>query len=293
MPIRLKPCTITTEYDLTEWSVADADRDRLVDTLAYLYLRQEENASRIIQVLDPRRRIPPGLVAENVVHKLTAPRPVDLHTFKNGNEREKEAAEHRIKASIWHRDGLLFQHLSWIVARQSMPKAYMTAPHVRHADKGFDGFIIEFNETQERLERIILCEDKASTNPRSIITSSVWKEIEAILRGERDDEVLADLTTLLKGVPGLDAEGVEDVVDAIFWDEARQFRVCVATGEDHRREGGFGHILKGFEGVAPGVAGSWIGGVLAFRDVRDGLNCLAEDVVARVRELSRKELAGV
>ncbi|WP_343312852.1 hypothetical protein AAIB41_08375 [Brucella sp. BE17] len=82
----------------------------------------------------------------------------------------------------------------------------MTSPHVRQADKGFDGFIIELEDGGREIKRIVLCEDKASKSPRSLISSSVWPEIGTILCGDRDDEILADLVTLLKSVPDIDAE---------------------------------------------------------------------------------------
>ena len=281
MPICLTSCS-STECDFSEWSVVEASRDRLVEALAFLYLQQEENALRIIENMTPRRRIPKGRVAENVVDKLTAPKPADLDLLISGNEEQRKTAEDRIKTSIWHRDGLLFQHVSWIAARKSIPNGYMTSPHVRQADKGFDGFIIQFDSANKQLERVILCEDKASSSPRSLITKSVWNEIKAIVRGERDDEVLADLATLLKAVPGLSAEGTEDLVDAIFWDQVRQFRVSVATGEDHRRVGGFEYLVNGFETVAPGPLPTRMGGVMAFEDVREGLQLLATEVISKV-----------
>lgn len=282
MPIYLKPAK-STECRFSEWSIVEDDRERLVDILAFLYLRQEENAQRVINALEPEYRLPKGKVAENVIKKLTAPKQKDVEAAKLGNDEEKKAAKKRIETSIWHRDGLLFQHISWIVARQTMPRGYMTSPHVRQADKGFDGFIIEFDESQEQIERIVLCEDKASEKPRELITKSVWPEIESIIRGDRDDEILADLATLLKSVPDIDAESA---VDDIFWEDARYFRVAVATGENRRKSGSFVHIVKGFEEVVTGPAEKRVAGVLPFEDVRQGLELLAQEVITKVKEIS-------
>lgn len=282
MPICLKP-TKSTECGFSEWSIVDDDRERLVEILAFLYLRQEKNAQRVINSLEPERRLPKGRVAENVISKLTAPKPEDVEAAKSGNEAEKESAKKRIETSIWHRDGLLFQHISWIVAKQTMPHSYMTSPHVRQADKGFDGFIIELDESKEQIERIILCEDKASEKPRTLISRSVWPEIKSIIRGDRDDEILADLATLLKGVPDIDAESA---VDNILWEDAHHFRVAVATGESRRKSGSFVHIVKGFKEVVTGPIEKRVAGVLPFVDVRQGLELLAQEVIDKVKELS-------
>lgn len=281
MPICLKP-EKSTGYRFSEWSITESDREKLVEILAFLYLRQEKNALHIINSLEPERRLPKGKVAENVIKKLTAPKQKDVEAAESGSPEEKKAAKKRIETSIWHRDGLLFQHISWIVARQAMPLGYMTSPHVRQADKGFDGFIIELDDSQKKIERIVLCEDKASEKPRTLIKSSVWPEIESIIRGDRDDEILADLTTLLKSVPDIDAESA---VDEIFWEGARHFRVSVATGENRRKSGSFVHIVDGFEKVVTGTVEKRAAGVLPFDDVRKGLDFLAREVIAKVEEI--------
>ena len=181
MPIHLKRCP-SDNCDLTEWSIAETDHESLVEALAYLYLFQERNTLRVIAALEPTRRAPRGRVSENVIDKLTAPAPELLALMKNGTDEERTRASNRAAKQIEHRDGLLFQYLSWIAARLAMPHGHLTAPHVRSADKGFDGFIIELDE-EEALKRVVLCEDKASIAPRGLITGSVWKEIKSIRSG--------------------------------------------------------------------------------------------------------------
>lgn len=282
MPITFNQAS-TAECEFSEWKISKKSRAKLIEVIAYLYLRQEENAQRVINALEPQRRVSKGRVAENVVKKLTAPRTEDVELLRSGTEAEKEAARKRIKTSVLHRDGLLFQHISWVAARLELPNGYMTSPHVRQADKGFDGFIIELDESVREIKRIVLCEDKASKSPRNLISSSVWPEIGTIRSGDRDDEILADLVTLLKSVPNIDAE---EAVDEIFWEGAREFRVAVATGEDQRRAGSFLHIIVGFEAVAGGVLEARTAGVLAFEDVRKGLDLLAGEVAAKVKEIA-------
>lgn len=282
MPLTIET-SLTSECDFAEWSIDNENRLKLVEVVAYLYLRQEENAQRVIGSLEPQRRVSKGKVAQNVVRKLTAPHAEDLELLQSGNDNEKDAAKKRIRTSIIHRDGLLFQHVSWVAARMAVPNGYMTAPHVRQADKGFDGFIVELDDGGEEIARIVLCEDKASNAPRGLITSNVWTDIEAILRGDRDDEILADLVTLLKSVPGIDAEAA---VDEVFWEEAREFRVAVATGEDQRKAGNFKHIVAGFEAVAGGSKTSRSAGVLAFDEVRKGLAVLAREVATKVEAIA-------
>ncbi|GAA6159589.1 hypothetical protein NBRC116589_17630 [Ruegeria sp. HU-ET01832] len=287
MPIQINSCE-SAECDLNEWSLGDPVAPQLIDALAYLYLRQERNAQNVIDALEPKRRSPPGRVAENVIRKLTAPDPKYTKIIEDGSQEEKEKAEKMARKEVERRDGLLFQHLSWIAARLSIPNGTQTPPHVRSADKGFDGFIIEMSEENDALERIVLCEDKASIAPRTLITSSVWKEIKSIRAGERDDEILADLTTLVGRVAGEDQDRAEAIVDDALWEEVRQFRVSVATGENIRRHGSFEHVLTGFQDVAPGGIESRTGSILPFEDVRIGLSELAAAVINRVHDITKE-----
>lgn len=284
MPISLKPFT-TKSCEFTEWSIDASKRKQLVEILAYLYLRQEDNASKVIAALSPRKTLSPGKVAANVIKKLTAPDPEDVSDLTSTDKSVQRKAKDRIKVSIYHRDGLLFQHISWIVAKQAFPNGIMTPPHVRNADKGFDGFVMALDEFGESIQSIVLCEDKASEAPRNLITQKVWPEIEAIIDGQRDDEVLAELVTLLKGVPSLNAE---DAVATMFWDESRHFRVCVATSEKirDRTSGNHTKVLDGFETKVIGASKKRVGGVLVFDDVREGLAALAEEVIEKVKELT-------
>ena len=286
MPVTQSQLT-STECNLTEWSIDPAKRDKLVKILAYLYLRQEQNAERIIETLETRTRSSTERVLPNAIAKLTAPRPADIEVSQHGDEVERKKAADRIKVSIWHRDGHLFQYLSWVVARLANPNDILTPPHVRQADKGFDGFIIEFDDAQKQVQKVVLCEDKASQDPRRLVTKKggVWDEITSICAGEREDEASSALTTLLKAVPGLSDEELEDAVDAIFWEKTRQFRVSIATGEDQRGTTDFAHLVAGFDNVALGALSSRIGGVLPFDDVRNGLHQLAQDVIAKLQSI--------
>ncbi|MDZ4394471.1 MAG: hypothetical protein U1B82_16045 [Cypionkella sp.] len=270
---------------LSEWSVEPGKREQLVTVLAYLYLQQEQNAERVIRILDTRARSSTARVLPNAIEKLTAPKPADLELSQHGDVEEQQKANDRMRVSVWHRDGHLFQYVSWVVARLTSPTSILTPPHVRQADKGFDGFIIELDKAQKRVLKVVLCEDKASEDPRKLITKSVWKEITSIQEGEREDEVSSALTTLLKAVPDLSDEELEDAVDVIFWEKIRQFRVSVATGEDQRGANDFSHLVAGFEDVALGALESRIGGVLPFDGVRDGLHQLAQDVIARLQQI--------
>ena len=101
MPLSINPSP-TTECNFSEWIIGKKNRAKLIEIIAYLYLRQEENAQRVINALEPRRRVSKGRVAQNVVRKLTAPRAEDVELFQSGTDEQKEAIGHLTHAE-WQR----------------------------------------------------------------------------------------------------------------------------------------------------------------------------------------------
>jgi hypothetical protein len=212
---------------------------------------------------------------DDIAGALTSPDPED-----------RKRAEGTRDTRIEHRDGLLFQHVSWIAAHMRLPNARATQPHVRQADKGFDGVLLEVDSAQAGLSRIVLCEDKASVRPRALVTKSIWPEIELIQADKKDREILAALTAILDTMPGVDREAV---IDATEWRRAHQFRVAITAGDDQIKAGGYQHIFAGFDGAAEGPIETRIAEVMPMNEVRLYLADLAD----RVIKVLRSRLSGV
>src|SRR5947209_8306148 len=126
---------------LSLWQVAD--EASFVEVLAWLYLRKPSHAAKIIADLEPGPAAFPGRVFENAIDLLrydTSDIDADL---ASADPKVAAAAQKIRDTRIAHRDGLLFQHVSWVAAKVQFPEATSRAPHVRTADKGFDGVLIE------------------------------------------------------------------------------------------------------------------------------------------------------
>ncbi|RWX36914.1 hypothetical protein [Rhizobium leguminosarum] len=281
MPIKFN-LQLSPECIFSEWDLLSG-RQKVVTAIAYLYLQQEKNAQRVIDDLDTVTVQPKGKIVANIVRKLTAAKGEDVARLMDPDPKVRKSAQNKINSDTWARDGLLFQHISWIAVRLQMPGAHMTPPHVRQSDKGFDGFIVDIDPTDNTLTRLVLCEDKASHDPRNLITQSVWAEIRDIVGGGRDDQITAGIINLVRALPEIDEE---EFINDIFWGDDREFRVSVATGEDIRKDGFFGHLMEGFEKAAGGKHESRVGAVLAFPEVRSGLQSLADEVLQKVEEIA-------
>lgn len=280
MPIEFDDHDCGDVCSLAAWRVVDSDA--FVKTLAWLYLRKPRHALKIIQSLQPGEANFPGNEFDAALALLSYRTDDLLQELESADPEVKRKAENTVSKRIEQRDGLLFQHVSWLAAYLRNPGAHLSPPHVRKADKGFDGVLVRFRDGADTVSAVILCEDKATTNPRNLVTQSIWPEIEDIIEGRKDLEILDYVTAILDRIDGLDPElALRD----LSWDKVRRFRVAVTVPEAQARDGTFAHIFEGFDNVAPHDPQSRIGEVMSLPDVRAFLEQLAGETRAEIEEM--------
>ena len=145
-----------------------------------------------------------------------------------------------------HRDGWIFQVISWIAAHLQSDSAHQRVlihpPHMIRAQKGQDGLIIECSE--DDIARVVICEDKATKNPRHQIHAKVLPEFEEYEAGSRDHELIAGVTAILSG-RGI--QQADDIATSILWDEKRAYRVAVTVGKNHTTKRAQANLLRGYD----------------------------------------------
>jgi hypothetical protein len=253
-----------------------------VTALAWLYLRKPLHAARVIEGLEPGEAGLFGNVKQNVI-KLLSFDVIDIEAdLESADDATRQSAEKKRDARISHRDGLLFQHISWIAAHLQFPSAEASPPHVRKADKGFDGFLVDVDTENVAISRVIICEDKASISPRGLVTSKIWPDLKSIVAGERDAEALDAITPLLKS---LSPEQREIAIQRIIWNRARHFRIALTAGADQIQDGAYTHLFAGYEENASGEVSSRLADVMPMEDVRVYLDDLAKEIIVKLEEL--------
>lgn len=266
---------------LTQWSVNQ--HDVLVDALAWLYLRKPLHSFRIMQRLEPGTVGLFGNAKQGAIDLLRCDSSDIADDLQSADADIRESAKKKYDVRVSHRDGLLFQHISWIAARLQYPTAEATPPHVRKADKGFDGVLVDVDIANIQLSRVVLCEDKASISPRGLVTASIWPDIKSIIAGNRDIEVLDAITPLLSS---LQEEDRELAISRLVWERARHFRVALTAGEDQVKDGAYNHLFDGFDDNAGGEVTARLAEVMPMKDVRKYLDDLAAEVVAKIQTMA-------
>ena len=251
MPISITPVGEKDCWSGSTWTVDDADT--LADLIARVAIGQSRVVERVLRATDA---LPSGYPKGGFAGAR------DLLSVETGKD-------------PYHRDGWVFQVISWIAAHRQDGEALIRAPQMIKADKGLDGLIIEFDD--DDIAWVVICEEKATENPRQKIQSAVWPEFEVFETGARDNELIASVTALLERSNDPDPDRT---VANILWQDKRAYRVAITVGESHSTAPGRKRLFKDYETTVFGDTARRRAETLVLEDVRDWLETLATKVIA-------------
>ena len=187
----------------------------------------------------------------------------------------------------WHRDGWLFQAISWIAAHQQPSASLTRMPHIRKADKGFDGMQLELNEAGTSVTAVVVFEDKATDNARKTIRDDVWPGIDALEKDERLNELSQEVSGMLgahsTAHPELD---LDTMIADILWRNVRRYRVSITIGDIHNNANARARLFKGFDGAAPGAEARRRADTIYLPDMRSWMASFAERVIGKIKTIA-------
>lgn len=255
MSILLTPFEYGTLCHGNTWVVAD--EDKLADQIAKVALGQAWHVQRI---LAGAKLGPPANVqaaGKSAAALLTV----------TGND-------------PWHRDGWMFQVMSWIAAHTASPGGVIRPPHMIHAHKGFDGLQLEVDAKTGEVRAAIIFEDKATENPRTTIREEVWPDFVQLETGDRENVLTSEVASLLQTVPHVDAHLA---IQNVIWKQARHYRVSITVGDTHATDAGRKRLFHDYDTVAGGVVTRRRGETLHVQDLRQWMAALATKAIHAVQ----------
>lgn len=220
MPITFTPIVSDPHWSGCRWTIDDDDE--LAKLVARVALGQSHYALRILKET--------GFVGPKAAAS-TLTGAIALLTATNPEE-------------PWHRDGWLFQVISWIAAHMQEPNGLIMEPHMIHAHKGFDGVHVRLNADTGGVETVVICEEKATKNARKMVLR-IWDEFKGMEKGDSDHRLISEVMVILKLKGGLD---VDKAIEKLIWNNARAYRVAITTKQD-------ADLDSIFEGYSDTVAG--------------------------------------
>lgn len=213
------------------WSWVVEDTDRLAEQVARVALGQFRHASKILAGLDG---VEPTTTADHAADAI------ELLTVEKGDD-------------PWHRDGWLFQTISWIAAHQKPSGAVTRPPHIIKAHKGFDGLQLELSDDGKSVVAVIIFEDKATENARDTIRDDVWPGIAKLELGKRVNQLTQDVTAALEAQKQFDPDlDIDTAINNILWKNARRYRVSITVSDTHFKSADRARLFKGFDEQASG-----------------------------------------
>jgi hypothetical protein len=219
--IEFEPISNGTFWAGSNWIVTD--EDKLAAMIARVALGQARHIEKILQEIETGSSVSISSGVIGAKKLLTAKNP----------------------AEPWHRDGWMFQVIAWIAAHLQDANAVQAAPHMIHAHKGFDGVHLRLGGAGD-VEMVVICEQKATSDPRGKITSEVWPEFRELEEGARDNELIAEVTALLDRKGSLNAD---EAISKILWENARSYSVSITVGSKEHSEEGRKKLFKGYNKI--------------------------------------------
>ena len=263
MPISFTPIRNGERWAGYEWSV-DSDHE-LARLVARVALGQYRHVLRILTDTDFVGSAPATTALEGARQLLTVPKDSDP----------------------FHRDGWLFQTISWIAAHIQDNTSLIAPPHMQHAAKGFDGLHVHIDKNTQTVRSVVICEDKATSQPRKTIRTQVWKEFSDLEAGNRDHLLAAKVSVLLETRPELDPD---QAIQQILWKNVRAFRVAITVDERHGNANGRRRLFKGYSNVVLGEVARRQADTLCLDDLRRWMKRIANKALKAAEKMADSDV---
>lgn len=256
MPITIVPFPSDPEWEGCTWTIQDIDL--LANWIAWVAVGQSHHVATIMHAVGAAA-MPTNdyAIADGI--KLLSP---------NGAYQD-------------HRDGWMFQVMSWLAAHHRTPNALIAAPHMIHAEKGLDGLQIILDGSKAVVATIIF-EDKATIHPRDTIRESVWPEFEGFEAGvgvNRMSQQAAGILSIAQH------PNPSEAVSKITWNSTRRYRVSITAKKSTPQSRK--SLFKGYATSVPGSTERRRAEVFAVDDLRPWMSDLASRAIEHVKKMNK------
>jgi len=217
LPLATTVVEIDGDCTGVRWSAKD--QAQLARFIAIIAMGQAAYSAEVIQELVPAAPAftTKGLKQEAIT-KLTV---------------QKGKQQPRTGYPRWHRDGFMFEAISWIAARQDHGKrVLLTDPHMSATSQGIDGLMIRLSKNGKRIVDTVILEDKCSKDPRTTFLQAVIPTFLEYHTGKRGAEVVAAASVLMR-MAGFGSAEAATQAAAVTDRDRRSYRAAFALTEEY------------------------------------------------------------
>jgi hypothetical protein len=205
MPVNITDFPAAPECGGTQWAVAD--EDQLATLVGTVLIGRADYAARVLQGVQHV----PARLAEAM------------------KERLRQQLEPANGALRWHRDGLLFEIICWIVARMTAgPNDVISDPHLTSTQQGVDTLRLVFDPVARNVAKAIICEQKCTDHARDTFRDNVIPAFQKWMVGTRDNQLTQLAAGLLSRFNLTDQENT-NVYDTLVQDRPLHFQAALTV----------------------------------------------------------------
>ena len=185
------------------------------------------------------------------------------------------------EARIYHRDGLLFEIICWLVAhQQSLENEVISEPHTKATQQGMDTVKVRFDGNMRRLILTTIYEYKCTEGARDQFRDHVIPAFRRYFDGARDPQLVQATIALLARYELTDNEQAE-VYGTLINDRPLAFQAALTVQPAEFSEGHCIALFTGYDKVTPD-RNSRLGDTFPLHDVRAWFENLAALVWAKI-----------
>ena len=131
-----------------------------------------------------------------------------------------------------HRDGFVFQVISWAAAQQEHGGSVLIRdPHSSATAQGIDGLMLELSEDRSTIHLTTIFEDKCTEHQRRTFMREVLPTFSAFHQNLRSPDLVATASGLLRWA-GIPATAVPLMAATVLDPQARRYRAAFAIEPD-------------------------------------------------------------
>jgi hypothetical protein len=244
MPLNVSDHPAHPECGGKQWSVADADY--LATIVSLVLIGRAKHAESVLSGAQQNTVVVPGALKEQLRLQLqTAPGP-----------------------TTYHRDGLLFEIISWVVARiTGANDEVISTPHLKSTQQGLDTIKVVFDPATRNVTRVVIHEQKCTTNPRDEFRDKVVCSFREWREHKRDNQLVQAVTGLLERFNLTDEEHVA-LYDRLVQVHPLTFQAALTVTPPPYAAAQCVSLFAGYDSVTPELTDRF-GDTFPLDDIRD------------------------
>ena len=199
---------------------------------------------------------------------------------------QEEKQTPRVGYPRHQRDGLIFEIISWIAAKQiAGDKCYLKDPHTSATSQGLDGIMIELSEDSSQIEKSTIFEDKCTEHPRDTFRENVTPGFVDRHSNTRNAELIAAAASLIQ-LSGIATPQAMQMVSRVLDNSYRRYRAAFALTDKYDNEKARERLFKGYNSLGGINQSQRIGASLIVEgELRDWFDLIAIKIIGYIQEI--------